>query len=248
MGTAEDYAQLSPITNDTANVETLRLQAEAQGMLLRMGKRTSRYAQEARHLINAASQLAAVDAIVARAMFDAARSDYGRRIGSENQLYFLLGAFIGSFILLSMTVAIIMSARHTDSLVGASLVNLAPPAAVTTLVFYATVGSLVSIMLRLSKLDLSNEERRLSVMVSAAIHPLIATGFMSIIYVIIHFKVIGLQAGSSEPTGDPQLAFEWIAAFLSGFSEKFAPSILSRVDDTLSGAGSSASSSAAAKS
>lgn len=88
------------------------------------------------------------------------------------------------------------------------------------------LGSLTSIMLRLSKIDLQDEDRRIVIMFSAAIHPLMAGGFMAIIYVILQNQIISINLGKGE---DAAKAVEWLAAFLCGFSEKFAPGILDRV-------------------
>ncbi|BCL88802.1 hypothetical protein [Ralstonia pseudosolanacearum] len=81
-------------------------------------------------------------------------------------------------------------------------------------------------MLRLSKIDLQDEDRRAFIMFSAAIHPLMAGGFMAIIYVILENQIISINLGLGV---NADKAVEWLAAFLCGFSEKFAPGILDRV-------------------
>ncbi|AMP40362.1 metallophosphoesterase family protein [Ralstonia solanacearum] len=198
------------------------LMSETNALKARMGARSTRFAKEVRALLEQVGHVYQLDPVKGRSLFETAKSRYHQSVGTENQMWFLLGALIGSTILILCAIALILARSDFPD----QLKNLGPSDQIASLTFFAMLGSLTSIMLRLSKIDLQDEDRRIVIMFSAAIHPLMAGGFMAIIYVILQNQIISINLGKGE---DAAKAVEWLAAFLCGFSEKFAPGILDRV-------------------
>lgn len=198
------------------------LMSETSALKARMGTRSTRFAKEVRVLLEQVGYLYKLDPVKGRSLFETAKARYQKNVGTENQMWFLLGALIGSAFLCACALSLIL-ARDQFPL---QLKNLGPSDQIASLTFFAMLGSLTSIMLRLSKIDLQDEDRRAFIMFSAAIHPLMAGGFMAVIYVILENKIISINLGTGDGAAK---AVEWLAAFLCGFSEKFAPGILDRV-------------------
>lgn len=206
-------------------VDATLLLAETQAFRIRMGKRNTRDVAGVKILIDAVEAVAKTDAQKGRDFFKLAKEEYRQSIGTENQMWFLLGALLGSAGIFLIAWLLIVGAGEKLPI----LANLVGPAQLATLTFFAVVGTLTSIMLRLPSINMRDEERRSYVMFSAAIHPLMAAGFMSVVYVILKFKIIGISLGDDHNAE----AFTWIAAFLCGFSEKFAPTLLENISSNL---------------
>jgi len=79
-------------------------------------------------------------------------------------------------------------------------------------------------------IGMTNEERRSYVFFSACLPPLVAVCFMGVIYVMLLTGMISINLGLA----DTNNASTWVAAFLCGFSEKFAPSLLALTEGTSS--------------
>lgn len=207
---------------DKSKVDETVLLAEVEAFRIRSGKRNTRDVAGVKALINAVDAIAKIDSERGTDLLILAKERYQQSIGTENQMCFLLGALLGSLGIFLIARLLIMGSSEKWPI----LENLVGPAQLATLTFFAVVGTLTSIMLRLPSINIRNEERRSYVMFSAAIHPLMATGFMSIVYVILKYKIIGITLGDESNA----VAFTWLSAFLCGFSEKFAPTLL----DTMS--------------
>jgi len=90
---------------------------------------------------------------------------------------------------------------------------------------FAGMGSVASVLTRLSAIDLKGELRRKWVVTSAATRPVLALLFAGVIYVILQNDLITVLGS----TGTDKGALIWVASFLCGFSERFAVDILERV-------------------
>jgi hypothetical protein len=111
------------------------------------------------------------------------------------------------------------------------LLGATVPPIVIILAFYAVAGSLTSILMRLRKLDLSEEDDRPLVFMTGALQPVVAMGFMTATYVILSSSLLPLHLTSPNESESRSAVFAiyYVAAFLCGFSEQFAPSLLDRV-------------------
>lgn len=128
-----------------------------------------------------------------------------------------------------MGVAIIGAVlTHVVTLQIPELKNLTDSSTIASLFTFAAMGSVTSILTRLSSLDLREETSRKFVIYSAIARPFVAISFASVVYVILKYKIVAITLGgnTSKEVDDAVL---WIAAFLCGFSERFASDILERV-------------------
>ena len=101
----------------------------------------------------------------------------------------------------------------------------APPQTILAIFTFASMGSLTSVLIRLTSLDLKQELSRKFIIYLAIAKPFVAISFASVVYVILANDLVSF--GHWSP--DQQEAVRSVAAFLCGFSERFASDILDRV-------------------
>jgi hypothetical protein len=178
------------------------------------------------------------DARPAIGLYNQAEEIFLRHLQSLNRLRYLVGVAIG--IVLLVAVAFAVGAEvFPDRLGKAVPVDLLP-----LIIFFAALGSIVSVLLRLSKLDMVKEISRSVLIVSGAGRPLIASAFALVIYIALSNKLIAVSLGDSEASlagsigalFDParanvaQIGGYMVVAFLCGFSERYAADLLERVE------------------
>jgi hypothetical protein len=92
---------------------------------------------------------------------------------------------------------------------------------------FAGLGSVASVLTRISSIDLREETSSFSVFVSGFSRPLIAMVLALVVYLILDAKLVDIRFGNpSEPKAN---AIYLLTSFLCGFSERFANDIISRV-------------------
>jgi hypothetical protein len=106
--------------------------------------------------------------------------------------------------------------------------NLAEQSILISLFAFAGMGSITSALIGLPNLDLKNELSRKFVIYLAIAKPLIAISFASVVYVILKNNLVTIASNFDGDNGGKE-AFLWVAAFLCGFSERFAVGILNQV-------------------
>ncbi|GLC23563.1 hypothetical protein [Roseisolibacter agri] len=96
---------------------------------------------------------------------------------------------------------------------------------VARILTYAGLGAVASVIMRLPGTDLSGETKTRIVVFAGAGRPILAAIFAVVVYQILHHGIINVGT-----TATPQaFAYVQVAAFLCGFSERFATDILDRV-------------------
>jgi len=171
---------------------------------------------------------AAVDATVsggdpeqARQAFDKAEKIFQDDVQTKNRMLYLLGTLLGGVAIAAIAWLVLEAAQRLG------VQNLAEPDKLISLFTFAGMGSAASVLARLSTIDLKNELRKIWVVVSAGTRPLLSIALASVVYVILENDLVTIT-GFQGPS-DQKNALLWTAAFLCGFSERFAMDILDRL-------------------
>jgi hypothetical protein len=209
----------------SADADKEMLMAEVLALECRAQRRSPRRRPEIIQLLQGAVCAGQLDPVKGRLMFEKAQAVYTQVATTVNRIAFLVGAIggvlAGTFLSLSLI--------HVGAVGQQITKNLASSDVIASLCFYALLGSLTSILTRLSKLDLKDEDSISFVALSGFIQPMIALGFVAVVYVIIHFQMFGISLSASSPD-----AVLWVSAFLCGFSERFASGILDTATASIS--------------
>jgi hypothetical protein len=219
--TKEGILNFSTPENLTVEEETLRtdiviLDHRSNHQL---GAKSREREQVRRLLYNAIVLLQYHDATQGRAVLEEAKKVYYHHNQTKNRIRYLVGAMAGVI---------------TAGILGFGLLHLpkysgpfiTPPLLVLILVF-AGMGSVTSILTRISSIDLAEETSNFSVFISGFARAPIAIFFAVIVYLILDMKIIDIKFGT--PSDANQGGIYAVTSFLSGFSERFAQDIISRV-------------------
>ncbi|MQA39132.1 hypothetical protein [Rugamonas aquatica] len=209
---------LEEVKRPAANAAFEQLLGEVAALHCRIFRRSPRRRPELIALLQGAVYTAAHDVDKGRELYKQAEQRFQQSMQTTNQLAFIGGAFFGA--LIGMIAGYWMIGLTTSKLPLAG--NLADGQTIASLCFYGLFGSLTSIWLRVSAMSLQQVDSLAFVIVSGMIQPFIALGFVAVIFVIIRYQVLGISIGTE---GNKE-AVLWVAAFLCGFSERFAPAIL----------------------
>jgi hypothetical protein len=148
---------------------------------------------------------------------------YQKDLLTRNRLRYVSGTALGVLVLIVLAAGSVALARL------GWVTSLATPEIIVALFAFAGIGSVTSLLTRLSTLDLKEETSKAMLMLSGASKPLVAIAFTSIVYIVLKYKLVSITIGSSEAAQSSDAAF-WVAAFLCGFSERFASDIITRLD------------------
>ena len=139
-----------------------------------------------------------------------------RHLQSKNRLLYLAGVCLGILLL----VLIAFGARFLPAGVTQSVDAQLFPA----LIFFAGLGTIVSVLLRLSTLDVVQEISRPILLISGLGRPFVASAFALVVYLMLANKLVSVSLNQPDEAGS-----YLVVAFLSGFSERFAQDLLDRV-------------------
>jgi hypothetical protein len=157
------------------------------------------------------------------AIFKEAGAVYERALIAKNRLNYVLGMVLG---IAALTVVVL----GTLGLAQYGLSIVIPGHTIVTLFAFAGLGSVTSVLMRLSSLDLREETSRALLMMSGASKPVVAIALASIVYIVLKYKLIAVTIGAPEGlSADADEAAYWIAAFLCGFGERFGSDVVSRL-------------------
>jgi hypothetical protein len=160
----------------------------------------------------------------AREALQRAQKVFEDDIQTKNRMFYLLGALVGTLGVGFLTWGVLEYYEQV------SQTGLPTKSTVILLVVFAGMGSAASVLTRLSTIDLKDELRKKMVFFSAMTRPLLAIAFASVVYEILSNNIISIKGFEVHPNVDPGgSGLIWVAAFLCGFSERFAIDILDRV-------------------
>ena len=209
---------------EAATADEMVFRAEIRSLEKRADKNKFWARQEIFILLqNAASAgLVAKDLEKGNLILKRATDVYQRALLTRNRLHYVAGTGLG-------VIALVILAFAALQLEAMGIPNdLAPPEVVVSLFAFAGIGSVTSVLIRLSTLELNEETSRTMLWLSGASKPLIAIGFASVVYIILKYKLVAITIGS--PTDEKSNAAYWVAAFLCGFSERFGSDIIAKLE------------------
>jgi hypothetical protein len=150
---------------------------------------------------------------------------FHRHLQSKNRLAYLAGVVLGILLL----VLVALEARYLPIGIAKSV----DPELFPALIFFAGLGSIVSVLLRLSSLDVVREISRPILLISGLGRPFVASSFALVIYLMLASKLVSVSLNTTDAGA------YLVVAFLCGFSERFAQDLLDRVQVRSTSQGSS---------
>jgi hypothetical protein len=158
------------------------------------------------------------------ALYKQAEEIFTRHMETRNRTYYVVGVAGG---ILLLTIAGSLAAYLPRAVQEAIDPDLVP-----ALIWFAGLGSIVSVLMRLSTLDVVREISARILVISGTGRPFVASAFALVVYLVMTSKLVSLSLGSQANAG----AY-FVVAFLCGFSERFAKDILDRTETGLVQAG-----------
>ena len=149
-------------------------------------------------------------------LYRQAQDIFLRHLQSKNRLLYLGGVFIGILLLVLVAFGV--------SFLPAGVTRSVDQQLFPALIFFAGLGTVVSVLLRLSTLDVVQEISRPILLISGMGRPFVASAFALVIYLMLSNKLVSVSLSQSNEPGS-----YLVVAFLSGFSERFAQDLLDRV-------------------
>jgi hypothetical protein len=222
--TKDGELQLEPPS--TLTPDQVVFLAELQSLAKRVEKNRFPVRQEVLRLLENAANAGVVlgDLKKGEALLARAAAVQQRALVGKNRLNYIVGTVFGIAVL---GVVVLTSAALSQY----GVTSIGPPQFIIALFAFAGLGSVTSVLMRLSTLDLREETSRTLLMLSGASKPLIAIAFAAIVYITLKYKLVAVTLGT--PEGLSQEADEaayWIAAFLCGFCERLGSDIVVKAD------------------
>jgi hypothetical protein len=201
--------------------------AEIQSLAKRVEKNRFPVRQEVLRLLENAANAGVVlgDLKKGEALLARAAAVHERALVGKNRLSYIVGTLCGIVVLAIFVVL------GSAALAHYGVTSMGPPQFVLALFAFAGLGSLTSVLMRLSTLDLREETSRMLLMLSGASKPLVAIAFATIVYITLKYKLVAVTLGTPEglsPEADE--AAYWIAAFLCGFAERLGSDVVVKAE------------------
>jgi hypothetical protein len=174
-------------------------------------------------LVNVVSFLQSGETEAGRALLIHTEGVFLQHLQGRNRLRYLLGMLTGIFVLLVFGVVLVRAPGAAD------LWEKAMPAYLLPLVFlFSGMGAMTSVLTRLSSIDLRDEASIPMIFISGMARPLTAVFFALVVSLLLALRIVDLHVGLKGGEEVPPALF-LVAAFLCGFSERFAEDVLARV-------------------
>lgn len=154
-----------------------------------------------------------------RLLYQKAEMAYFDFIQVRNRLRFLLGMTIGTAVTAVLGGLLAPWASFLEPYVASHLLGM--------LVLFAGLGSITSVLGRLSAIDLRQETSDTMLVISGAAKPVVAIVLAVIVFLILDLKIVEIHVGNAQ--GERANGLFLITSFLCGFSERFASDIIARV-------------------
>jgi hypothetical protein len=188
--------------------------------LRRLHKGSSDRDEVAGVLLNAANFTSYGDLEQGRTLFDRAQRIYSAMVESQNRVTYLQGVLLG------LLPAAVLATALTIT-VSVLLPDVAPAHVLALVCFFAAIGSVTSVLTRLSTIDLDQEISRGLLLLSGVARPAVAVSFAAAIFMILESNLIDLRLGGTEKGLSDAAAVA--IAFVVGFSERFAKDVITRI-------------------
>jgi hypothetical protein len=173
-------------------------------------------------LVNVASFLESHQTEAARSLLTQAEGVWQQHLQARNRLRYLLGMLAGIFVLFVFGVVLVLASDPHGALEKVMPVYLLP-----LVLLFSGMGAMTSVLTRLSSIDLRDQTSVPLVFISGMARPVTAVFFALVVSLLLGLRVldfhIGIRGGEDVPP-----ALFLVAAFLCGFSERFAEDVLAR--------------------
>jgi hypothetical protein len=149
------------------------------------------------------------------------RRAYYHHNQTKNRIRYLAGAAAGIVLATLLGAGLFLVARSPSNaqFIDSRLLLL--------ILMFAGMGSITSVLTRISSIDLSEETSDFSVFISGFARPVVAIFFAIVVYLILTSKIVDIKFGN--PPGDQANGVYLVSSFLCGFSERFATDIIANL-------------------
>jgi hypothetical protein len=154
----------------------------------------------------------------ARLLYQKAENAYYDYVQIRNRLRYLLGMALGIFISATLGGALMLVAHRFEAYIS--------PGLLVMIMLFAGLGSVASVLSRLSSIDLRQQPSDFMIILSGATKPVVAIIFAIVVFLILDMKILDVRFGSATDSGNKLYL---VSSFLCGFSERFATDIISRI-------------------
>ena len=164
-----------------------------------------------------------------RALLNEVEAVYLQHLQARNRLRYLMGMLVGIAVMVLLGVGGLAVSR--------ALENIMPAQSMLFIILFAGMGAVTSVLTRLSDIDLREQTSIHMVFISGISRPVTAVFFALVVALVLTLRIIDIHVGVTTADTVP-LSLLLVAAFLCGFSERFAQDVLARVGgDALNGEG-----------
>ena len=170
-------------------------------------------------IYNAIVDLLGRDPANGRRILEKAQHAYFHHNQTANRLRYLAGVLAGMVVAACLGTVIVKVVTNLSGLATSSLLAL--------IFTFAGIGSLTSVLMRISSIDLRKETGQWDVIISGFSRPVVAVSMSLIVYLIIQTKIVDIKFG--EPATSISDGVYMVTSFLCGFSERFAKDIFARL-------------------
>jgi hypothetical protein len=174
-------------------------------------------------LYNSIVCLLAREEVASRKLYAKAEAAYYNHLQSSNRLKYLSGMLFGTLVSISFVAGLAAMSSLLYPVISTQLLIL--------LTLFSGMGSIASVLTRLSSIDLRQQTSNFMILVSGGTRPIVAIFFSVVVYIILKEKILDIHFGSTEGNNDSVYI---VTAFLCGFSERFAKDILAKIDSSIS--------------
>jgi hypothetical protein len=154
----------------------------------------------------------------AKTLLKDAEGTYHLHNQARNRRRYLMGFLAGTVAAVVLGYAIILLLNNFDPQFDVRLL--------AEMFLFAGIGSVVSALTRIQSVDLREETSNFDIILSGAARPLVSIFFSLVVYMILAIKAVNINVGNNE--ANPNFLF-FIAAFMCGFTERFAEDIIARL-------------------
>jgi hypothetical protein len=158
-----------------------------------------------------------------RSLLDTAEAIFLQHMQAKNRLRYLAGVVLGCVLMIFFVGMLELIPGFTNQVI--------PTSQLPAVLLFASMGTVTSVLLRLSSIDLRDQTNVPLVVLSGATRPITAVIFSLVLYLLVTLKVVVIHVGTQGD--DTQRSFVILVAFLCGFSERFASDVLSRFGGAL---------------
>ncbi|OMG71637.1 hypothetical protein BW685_20255 [Burkholderia ubonensis] len=155
---------------------------------------------------------------VARGLLDRAEAIFLQHMQAKNRLRYMYGVVLGCVLMSFFGASLNLAPGITESLL--------PRKQLPALLLFAFMGTIASLMLRISSIDLRDQTSVPLILISGAARPITAAIFALVLYLLVAAKFIEIHIGPLDEMARQNLFM--LVSFMCGFSERFAGDILSR--------------------